>query len=299
MKNQLLLSILILLSITSYSQIEVADKSKESGIKAITYDGSFIDFNNMMLTKEQKAGVVGEKITLFKVYTIKNEDGSSVSYKDSEKFENKTFEIIEYSYDYKDVLKIKNDDGVFLIEPSSIDEYVFNSFIDSIKYKLKNKTFYPLKIKSELESLKGDKIEINGLKEYSISDVTFSKLPSGYSIVVEINGEFELVYPTGTFDQKEEKNWINLASSDILKTKTTFIEKVVFSEFSETNKIYLDEIRNGKVKIGMSKKQCTYSLGSHNSSFSNIAGYDTVRVYGNTENSLNLYFKSGVLKLIK
>ena len=54
-----------------------------------------------------------EKITLFKVWTIKNEDGSSISYQDSEKFQNKTFEVIEYIYEYKDILKIKNEDGVF------------------------------------------------------------------------------------------------------------------------------------------------------------------------------------------
>jgi len=299
MKEKLLFGLLILLSITSYSQIEVSDKSKEPEIKAIPYDGSFMDFSNMMLTKEQKAGVVGEKITLFKVLTVKNADGSRVSYSDSEKFENKTFEVIEYIYEYKDVLKIKNDDGFFLFEPSSIDEYVFNSFIDTIKKKLKNKTLIPLKIKSEMESLKGDKIQIDGLKEYLINEVTFSKLSSGFGIVVELNGEFEVTYPTGTFDQLKEKGWINLESSDIFKTKTTFIEKEAFSVFSTSNKLYLDKIRNGKVKIGMTEKQCRFSWGIPTNSMSNIAGYDTVLIYGDTGNSQNLYFKKGILKLIK
>jgi hypothetical protein len=299
MKKNYFLGLLILLSINSYSQIEVTDKSKEPEIKAIPYDGSFMDFSDMMLTKEQKAGVVGEKVTLFKVWTVKNADGSRVSYSDSEKFENKTFEIIEYIYEYKDVLKIKNDNGIFLFEPSSIDEYVFNSFIDTIKTKLENKTIIPLKLKSEMESLKGDKIEIDGLKEYLINEVTFSKLPSGFGIVVKINEEFEVIYPTGTFDQLKEKGWLNLESSDIFKTKTTFVEKEAFLEFSKINKLYLNSIRNGNVKIGMTEKQCRFSWGIPTSSMSNIAGYDKVLIYGETGNSQNLYFKKGILKLIK
>ena len=130
---KILILLFCCLYISSYSQINYSDKSQEPKIKEIKYDGGFMNFNNIMLTKEQKAGVVGEKITLFKVWTIKNEDGSSISYQDSEKFQNKTFEVIEYIYEYKDILKIKNDDGVFFIEPSSIDEYVFNRYIDTIK----------------------------------------------------------------------------------------------------------------------------------------------------------------------
>ena len=299
MKKNILFCLLILLSITGYSQIKVADKSKEPEIKAIPYDGSFMDFRDIMLTNEQKAGVVGEKITLFKVWTVKNVDGSRVSYSDSEKFENKTFEVIEYIYEYKDVLKIKNNDGVFLFEPSSIDEYVFNSFINTIKKKLESKTLIPLKLKTEMESLKGDKIQIDGLKEYFINEVTFSKLSSGYGVVVKLNGGFEVVYPTGTFDQLKEKGWMNLESSDIFKTKTTFIEKEAFSIFSISNKLYLDKIRNGKVNIGMTEKQCKFSWGIPTSSMSNIVGYDTVLIYGEAGNSQNLYFKKGILKLIK
>lgn len=299
MKKNYLLGLLILLSINSYSQIEVADKSKEPEIKAEPYDGSFMDFSNMMLTKEQKAGVVSEKVTLFKVWTVKNADGSRVSYSDSGKFENKTFEVIEYIYEYKDVLKIKNEDGIFLFEPSSIDEYVFNSFIDTIKMKLENKTIIPLKLKSEMESLKGNKIQINGPKEYQITNVTFSKLSSGFGIVVELNGEFEVTYPTGTFDQLEENGWINLEGSDIFKSKITFIEKEAFMKFSKANSSYLNSIRNGNVKIGMSEKQCRFSWGIPTSSMNNIAGYDKVLIYGETGNSQNLYFKKGILKLIK
>ena len=53
MKKNYFLGLLILLSINGYSQIEVADKSKEPEIKVIPYDGSFMDFSNMMLKKEQ------------------------------------------------------------------------------------------------------------------------------------------------------------------------------------------------------------------------------------------------------
>jgi hypothetical protein len=299
MKKIKILVLIFLASISSYGQIEISDKSKEPEIKSIPYDGNFIDFNDMMLTKEQKAGVVGEKITLIKVWTVKNEDGTSVSYSDSKKFENKTFEVIEYIYEYKDVLKIKNEDGTFLFEPSSIDEYIFNSYIDKIKEKLENKVLIPLKIKSKLNSLKDLEIEINGLKEYLITNVTLSKISSGLGIVVEINNEFEVVYPNGSFDQTKEKGWVNLESSNIFNTKVTFIEKDLFLKFSTTNKSYLNEIRNGNVKIGMTEKQCRYSWGVPTNSMSNIAGYEKVLIYGEVGNSQNLYFKKGMLKLIK
>ncbi|MFD2551366.1 hypothetical protein ACFSQP_06005 [Bizionia sediminis] len=299
MKRNYFIALLILLSINSYSQINVADKSKEPVIKGIPYDGSFMNFSNMMLTKEQKAGVVGEKITLFKVWTVKNADGSNISYTDSEKFENKTFEVIEYMYEYKDILKIKNEDEVFLFEPSLTDEYVFNSFLDTIKMRLENKFLIPLKLKSEMETIKGDKIQIDGLKEYLITEVTFAKLPSGFGIVVKLNGEFEVIYPTGTFDQLEDKGLLNLESSDIFKTKSMFIKKEYFKKFSEFNRIYLSSIRNGKVEIGMTEKQCILSWGIPTNSMNNIAGYDNVLIYGDTGNSQNLYFKKGILKLIK
>lgn len=299
MKKILILLLFGCLYISSYSQINYSDKSQAPKIKEIKYDGSFMNFNDVMLSKEQKAGVVGEKITLFKVWTIKNEDGSSISYQDSEKFQNKTFEVIEYIYEYKDILKIKNEDGVFFIEPSSIDEYVFNRYIDTIKIKLNNKYFIPLKLKSEIESLNGDKIIIDGLKEYQITKVSLSKIASGFGITLQMNNDFEVIYPNGSFDQEVEKGWFNIESGDVFKTKITLIEKDIYLKFADFNKLYLNDIRKEKVRIGMTEKQCRFSYGMPTKRMNNIAGYDSVLIYGNIGNSINLYFKKGILKLIK
>ena len=299
MKKIIQFSFLVLLIGTSYAQIDIVDKSKEPDIKAIPYDGSFSDFKDIMLTEEQKAGVVGEKITLFKAWTIKNLDGTTINYSDSEKFENKTFEVVEYTYKYKDILKIKNEDGIYLFEPGITDEYVFNSFIDITKKKLLNKTLIPLKLKGEIETLSGEKIEIDGLKEYIVEEVNFAKLSSGFGIVVKLNGEIELLYPTGKLYQREEKGWLNLESADIFKTKAVFLEKEVFEEYAKDNKLYLDNIRSGIVKVGMTEKQCRDSWGMPTSAMSNIAGYETVLIYGKVGSSKNLYFNKGILKLIR
>lgn len=259
-----------------------------------------MDFSNIMLNKEQKAGVVGEKITLIKVYNVKNIDGSVVSYKDSELFfENRTFNVTEYTYKYNDILKIKNDDGEFLFEPGLIDSYVFNSYIDSIKGRLENKYFISLKVITEIEAVDGRKIIIDGLKEYKITKVTFAKLSSKYGIVLEINNDFEVVYPNGSFDQINEIGWYNIQSNDIYETQVTIIEKPIFEIFSISNKTFLTQIRNGEVKVGMTENQCRWSWGIPSSSMKNIAGYDEVLIYGSTGNSQNLYFKGGILKLIK
>jgi hypothetical protein len=291
--------ILIFISISLFAQIEISDKSEKPKTKANPYDGSFMDFSDMMLEKEDKAGVVGQNITLIDVYSVKNQDGSRLSFTEDDKFENKTFVVIGYTYDYKDILKIENESGIYIFEPKIIDSYVFNGYIEAIKEKLENKFFIPLKLETEIKSLEGDEISIDGTKEYKISKVSFSKIPSGHGIVVQLNEEFEVIYPNSTFGQRKEKGWINLESANLLKNKITFIEKNVFLEFSISNKLYLDNIRNGKVKIGMTEKQCRFSWGLPDNSMSNISGYDTILIYGTTGNSNNLYFKNGILKLIK
>ncbi|MDB9754714.1 hypothetical protein OAB20_00310 [Winogradskyella sp.] len=80
---------------------------------------------------------------------------------------------------------------------------------------------------------------------------------------MKLNEGFEVIYPTGTFDQLKEKGCVNLESSDIFKTKTTFIEKEAFLEFSNSNKLHLNSIRNGNLKIGITEKQCRFSWETH------------------------------------
>jgi hypothetical protein len=49
----------------------------------------------------------------------------------------------------------------------------------------------------------------------------------------------------------------------------------------------------------MNEKQCRFAFGMPSSSMKNIAGYDIVLIYGEVGKSQNLYFKGGILKLIK
>ncbi len=49
----------------------------------------------------------------------------------------------------------------------------------------------------------------------------------------------------------------------------------------------------------MSQKQCRLAWGIPSNSMKNIAGYEEVLIYGDIGNSQNLYFRGGVLKLIK
>jgi len=157
MKHLLLLFTLIS-SLFSFSQINISDKSKPPSIKPIPYDGSFMNFSDQLLTNEKKAGIVGHKITLLKVWNIKRANDITISISDSKSFENKSFEVIQYSNDYKDVLRLKDEKEEYIFEPSDIDEFVINSYIDFIKSKLENKVFVPLKFKYELKNLIGSDI---------------------------------------------------------------------------------------------------------------------------------------------
>ena len=74
MKLSLLITCL-LISFYASAQIEIIDKSKQHLIKAVPYDGSFINFDDVMLTKEKKAGIVGLKITIIELFKNKKATG--------------------------------------------------------------------------------------------------------------------------------------------------------------------------------------------------------------------------------
>lgn len=296
--KHLLLVITLTSSLFSFSQINISDKSKPPIIKPIPYDGSFMNFSDLLLSNEKKAGIVGHKITLLEVWHIKRANDETII-SDSKSFENKSFEVIQYSNEYKDILRIKDEKEEYIFEPSETDQFVINSYIDSIKSKLENKVLVPLKFKSELKNLIGSNIILDGRKDYKISKVEFAKLKFGYGIIVQINNESEFIYPNDAFGQPDDNGWITIVGSDIFQTKATLIYKDVFIKFSNTNKVFLNDIRNGVVKLGMTEKQCRMAWGLPTSSMNNIGGYDKVHRYGELGRSDNLYFKGGILKLIK
>ena len=126
---------ILLFPIITYSQIEISDaSSSKKEIQAVKYDGSFIKLD-IGVEEEIAKGLIGEKVTLIDVsyFDLKKQDGSSISFSEEKNFQNKTFEIIEYSKDLYDYYTIKNDDGVFIWKVSSSSEYVFNKFIETTK----------------------------------------------------------------------------------------------------------------------------------------------------------------------
>lgn len=314
MKKLTMIFTIIIFCQVSFGQIEIDDKSKELDIKAIPYNGKFMSFDGIY-EKEKKAGVVGQLVTLIEVSTYNiyaNEDDlksrKNVSYNREDLFKNKTFEITNYSYDLYDILKIKNDSTTYIWKVSGTDKYVFNKYIDNAKEAYEGKTFVPLHSKSEFEALDGSKFNIEGDKKYKITKVKFAKLQFDYGIVFNINDTFDCVFPNGSYDQPKlfngkiyttDENYLNIASNDIFKTKVTLIEEAEFNIFSTKNKTYLTKIRIREVQIGMSKEQCRWAWGIPSNSMKNIAGYDEVLIYGEIGNSEDLYFKEGILKLIK
>lgn len=298
----------------SYGQIEIEDKSKPTKIKAVPYSGEFMSFDGVY-NKEKKAGVVGHLVTLIDVsiYNIfQSEDDfesrNSLSHKYEDLFTNKTFEIIDYTYDLYDILKIKSDSATYIWKVGGTDKYVFNKYIENLKELYEGKTFIALHNESAFEALDGTKFNIEGDKNYKITSVKLAKLQFDYGIIFSINDSFDCVFPNGLFGQPTlfngekfitNKDYINIASNDIFKSKVILIEEKEFASFSTENKNYLEQIRNREVKLGMSVSQCRLAWGIPSSSLKNIAGYDEVLIYGEIGNSQNLYFKGGILKLIK
>ena len=245
MKPLKLIIILLLISNFTYAQIEIEDKSQEPEIKTIPYSGDFMSFDGIY-DQRKKAGVVGEKVTLieisyFNIFESKEafKNNDYIDSKEVDKFKNQTFEIINYDYDLYDRLVIKNDDGEYIWKISNSDKYVFNKFIDVTRNKLEGKTFIPLYLESEFESLDGTKFKIDGNQKYTVSKVTFAKLQFNYGIVLEINESFECVYRTGdqptNFNGKiytTDENVVNISSNDIFNSKVTLIEENAFDSFN-------------------------------------------------------------------
>ena len=314
MKKLILIIIAMTFCQISYGQIEIEDKSKELEIKAIPYSGEFMTFDSVS-EKEKKAGVIGHLVTLIDVSTFNiyaSEDDlkamKSISYKFEDLFTNKTFQITDYKYDYSDILKIKNDTAIYIWKVGGTDKYVFNTYIDNVKEQYEGKTFIALHNKSEFEAMDGLKFIIDGSQKYKITKVKFAKLGFDYGIVFKINDSFECIFPSGPYDHPTlfngeiyttNKDYINIVSRNIFNSKITLIEENEFIAFSSRNMAYLTKIRNRQVQIGMNENQCIWAWGIPSKSIKNIAGYDEVLIYGDGSNSQNLYFKEGILKLIK
>lgn len=280
------------------AQIDISDRSTKPKIKAIPYDGSFMNFNSMYGTsdKEKMAGVVGEKVTLIEGYfDLKNTNGVDVSFDTKDKVINKTFTVLEYIDDYQPRLKIKNELGTFIFSPNRYDQYLFNRYLDYVKEKYTNKVFVPLYNKSTLTSIGGNKIDFSGTKDYLISSVKYSKLESGYGIVFEINNSFECIMSDGehsSFPEELKKGWVELKGTGVLESNVVLLEKEVFKKFIISNKPFVNIIRDKSFKTGMSEKQCRYSWGMPMSSFYTSGFKVKVLVYGSGINSINLYFKN-------
>lgn len=302
----------LLIAKTAFTQIDIEDKSEHPKIKAIPYNGEFMSFDEVY-EEERKVGVIGEKVTLIDVNTsniYENEEAlknrKSISSKFQDNFKNKTFEIVDYRYEYFDILTIKNEIGQFIWNVSSVDVYVFNKFIDVVKEKHEGKKFIPLRFTSDFKSIDGTEFQIDGKNIFTISKVKFAKLEFNYGIVLKINDEFECIYSSdnqpNVFNGKiysKNDNYINISSNDFLINDVTLIEENEFVNFSKINQKFLEKIRSGKVELGMTESQCRWAWGIPSKIMEKISGYEKVLIYGEVGNSQNLYFKGGVLKLIK
>jgi len=100
---------------------------------------------------------------------------------------------------------------------------------------------------------------MNGDENFTITKVSFAKIDFDYGIVLEFNNSFECEMPLDSYDQPllfngeiytTNDSYINIASSF---SEMTLIEEKEFEIFSENNKTYLNNIRNQKVQIGMTK----------------------------------------------
>jgi hypothetical protein len=276
MRNTVVIVIFFVLAFHVNAQIEVDEPIEKKIVKPpIPYDGSFMKFPHT-IDEDVALGMIGEKVTFMRISTnaFINEDGSRVSVREEDKFKNKTFEIISYEKHNNDYFLVTNETGTFKWEVGITQEYVFNKFITAIKEKLLNKILIPLYDFNEIEALDGRSVKINGSDEYKVTNVSYSKYSAEYTskyiIKVQLNNEFDVIYPTGEYDQPREHNgekfisnpgWINLIGDARLSQPFALIEKPIYEEFKSINSRFLTQIRSRNVILGMSEKQCRWAWG--------------------------------------
>jgi hypothetical protein len=301
---------LLLLSNLCFAQIEISEAPAKKEIQAIPYKGEFMSFDGIY-DEAKKKGVVGEQVTLldistYNIYASKEDLKSykNISYKEKDKFTNKTFEVIAYEHDIYDILTIKNDSGQYIWKVQSGNKYIFNKFLETTKSNLEGKTFIPLHASSEFQFLDGSEVTIEGDKKYTVTKVKFSKLEYDYEIVLEINGQYESILPLDTYEQPRLFNgkiytsnpkYINIASDEIKFPKVTLIEEAEFEKFKTKHTDFIDKIRAREVVLGMSKKECIWAWGRASRKLNDLVGYDTVLIY---DARYSLYFSEDVLVVI-
>ena len=101
------------------------------------------------------------------------------------------------------------------------------------------------------------------------------------------------------YEKIDEEGYLNIQSNNLYRSKVLLIEESQFNKLKDKCGNYFSKIRTKNVAVGMTREQCSLACGSPSKAYKNLANYDEVLVYGDVSNSQTLYFKGGILKLIK
>lgn len=293
------LSLLALLTIYLETNSQVLDLTKSAAERKITpveYDGTYL-YPDYGATKEMKAGLVGQKITIidiFSEYSLTDNNGKNASYNDLNSIEGKTWDIKEFiNDDNSGKFKIENEGKEWIAELGSLDKWYINKGLQNLKTKFIGKKYNSFIYGQEIESVDESKFKLDGNNPITVSDLQYAKLSlTKYSIVLIFdNGLITAFTPSG-ITQPIEEGWIKVGGDygeDLL------VEVATLNKYSIANPKFIKQMRNGKVEIGMTEFQTRLAWGIPNKGYKNLAGYDQVNYYGQNI----LYFKKKILQLIK
>ena len=246
-------------------------------------------------------GLICLEITVIEtsyLYVLDTESKKNISYSDEDKIEGKVFAIEDYIVDgYNKYYLINNATDKFLFEDSYANKFNINSFLIPFQKKYVSKQYYPFKSEVNMKGVDDAQFTIKGGDLITVTDVQYAKLSSvEYAMVFFFDNGLMCKFNTEGSAQPKDEGWVNLTNG---YSSELFVEKDVFNQFSKSNATIIDALRNGKIKTGMTEKQCRLSWGRPTTSYTNVAGYDKVLQYGKVGNSQNLYFKKDKLELIR
>lgn len=284
-----------------FGQVTDLTKIKKERKKTpIAYDTTYLQVS-YSTSDEMKMGLVGQEITIIEtsyMYVLNIDSKKNIEYSDEKKILDKVFTIKDYIKEgYREYYVISNGEDEFLLEDSFANKFIINSFLVPLKKKHKSKKYYSFKSEVEMTGVNDEKFTIKSDDLITVTDIQYAKLSIvEYALVFIFDNGLMCKFNNDSYAQPKEDGWINLTNN---YSRELFVEKDVFDDYIKSNSKIINDLRNGKIKTGMTEKQCRLSWGMPTTSYSNIAGYDKVLQYGDVGNSQNLYFNKDKLELIK
>jgi hypothetical protein len=274
----------------------------------ITYDTTYATpseisaLESSEVVTAMKRGLIGQDITILEIlyfYVLDADSKKSISSSQEKDLVDNVFTIRDYLIESnKEYYLIENKTNKFLLEDSWSNKFIINAYLNSFKQKYVGKSYYPLKNEIEVKGTDYKKFILKGDELITITDIKYVKdgmifsFDNGLMFQINIKSVKTLTQHTTNPIEGGKDGWLNLAGK-YAAAANLIVEKTVLEKYVKDNSSFIDYIRDGKIKVGMTDTQMRLSWGMPYN-FKKVDGY---KIYNYEPQKV--YVKNGKVTLIK